>query len=346
MNGVFDYRYFLHLIVENDRQVVADVSGSKGVELAATLTGKNKADCRLAIFVGGRFRGAKIATGHGRGTGDQVPSLPGLGVARTDAFAGHQDSVRRQYAAVLLQGLLLARVRPAERLLDLKHRRGLHDFLDPRRIVHARKLDKNLILAEAVLLNHRLAHTQLVNSIADGLYGLGDRAVLQIGQVLRLHRNRPGIFRAGAVVVVRQPVGKNALEVAGLLRRNAAYHDHFRVVYRIGLHDVGVINLARAHVLFKARNRVVGVDVDRVVDLHLQDEVRPPSKIKPQMNAISDRGQYSLARQVLRNPEDAEQKDQQDPNDNHQLPSKVLIHELTNLKPAANLHSCHPERSG
>jgi hypothetical protein len=45
------------------------------------------------------------------------------------------------------------------------------------------------------------------------------------------------------------------------------------------------------------------------------------------MNAIGDRRQYSLARQVLRNTEDAEQEDQQDPNDNHQLPSKVLIHE-------------------
>jgi len=31
----FDYRHFLHLIVENDRQVVADVSGSKGVKFTA-----------------------------------------------------------------------------------------------------------------------------------------------------------------------------------------------------------------------------------------------------------------------------------------------------------------------
>ena len=83
-----------------------------------------------------------------------------------------------KHAAMILQGLLLARIGPAQRLLDLKHRRGLHDFLDPRRIVHARKLDKNLVLPEAVLLNHRFAHAQLVNSIADGLDRLGDRAVL------------------------------------------------------------------------------------------------------------------------------------------------------------------------
>ena len=217
---------------------------------------------------------------------------------------------------MLLQRRLLARIRPAQRLLDLQHRRGLHDFLDPRRIVHARKLHQNLVLAEAVLLDHRLAHAQLVDAIADGLDGLRHRAVLQVGEVLRLHRNRPGIFRARAGVVLRQPVGNNALEIAGLLRRNALDHDHFGMVHRIGLDDVGVIDLVRPQVFLEARKRVVGVDVDRVVDLHLQDQVRPATQVEAQMNAVGDRRQHTPARPVLRNAEDAEQEDQQDPDDN------------------------------
>src|ERR1019366_2020139 len=80
-NGVFDHRHFLHLVVENDRQVVAHMSGSEGVELAPTLTGKDKADRRLAIFVGARFRSTKIATGDGRGPRDYVPGFAGFGVA-------------------------------------------------------------------------------------------------------------------------------------------------------------------------------------------------------------------------------------------------------------------------
>ena len=58
------------------------------------------------------------------------------------------------------------------------------------------KLHQNLILAQSVLLNHRFAHAQLVDAIADGLDGQGDGAILEIGQGLRLHGESPGIVRA------------------------------------------------------------------------------------------------------------------------------------------------------
>ena len=77
------------------------------------------------------------------------------------------------------------------------------------------------------------------------------------------------------------------------------------MVHRIGLGDVGVIDLARAHVFLQARNRVVGIDVDRVVHLHLQDQVGAAPQVEAQVNAVGDRRQQSLARPVLRNAEDA-----------------------------------------
>ena len=140
-NGIFYHRHFLHLIIENNCQIVADMCRSERIELAPALTSENKAHCRLAIFIGARFRGTKIAAGHSRCTRNQIPGFAAFGVAGANAFTGHQDSIRGQYAAVFLQGLLLTRIGPAQRLLDFKHRRRLHDFLDPRRIVHARKLD-------------------------------------------------------------------------------------------------------------------------------------------------------------------------------------------------------------
>ena len=96
---------------------------------------------------------------------------------------------------MVLQRLLLARIRPAERLLDLEHRRRLHDLFNSRRIVDAWKLNKYLVIAEAMLLNDGLAHAELVNAITDGFDGLPDGAGFQIGEALRLHRDGPGVFR-------------------------------------------------------------------------------------------------------------------------------------------------------
>ena len=58
-------------------------------------------------------------------------------------------------------------------------------------IVHARELHQDLILAQSVLLNDRLADAQLVNAVADGLNGQRHRAVLQFSQGLRLHGEGP-----------------------------------------------------------------------------------------------------------------------------------------------------------
>src|SRR5579862_3410961 len=99
------------------------------------------------------------------------------------------------------------------------------------------------------------------------------------------------------------------------------------MIHRIRLGDVGVVDLARAHVLFKPRNRVVGIDIDRIVDLHLQNEVGSTAQIESQMNAIGNGREDPLARPILRNAEDAEQEDEQDYDDNCQLAREILIHD-------------------
>ena len=45
-------------------------------------------------------------------------------------------------------------------------------------------------------------------------------------------------------------------------------------------------DLAGAHVFLQPRHRVVGVDVDRIVDLYLEDQVRTAPQIKAQVNLV------------------------------------------------------------
>ena len=91
------------------------------------------------------------------------------------------------------------------------------------------------------------------------------------------------------------------------------------MVHRIGLGDVGIADLVRAQVFLEACHRIVGVHVDRVIDLHLQDQVRAAAKVEAQMNAVGDRRQQALARPVFRNPEDTEQEEDKDRYDDCQL---------------------------
>ena len=106
LNRFFDHRHFLHLVVENHRQVVADMRRSEGVELAPALAGKNEPHRRLAIFVACSVRPSA----------DRVPSPPKRAksmyqllavsrLARADALARHQHRIRRQHAALVLQRL-------------------------------------------------------------------------------------------------------------------------------------------------------------------------------------------------------------------------------------------------
>ena len=63
-----------------------------------------------------------------------------------------------------------------------------------------------------------------------------------------------------------------------------------------------------------------------VVHLHLQDQVNSAAQIQAKMNAVGHGGEQPLAGKALRNAEDPEQEDEQDADDKHQLPKKILIH--------------------
>ena len=195
-NRFFDDRDFLHFVVEHDRQVVADMRGRESVELAATFAGENEAHARLPIFVRASVRAVRRSrpvTAEAREIRYQLFAVSAVRASRCScpASAPHPEATRHHAPASACSWLGYG---PPSDLLDLQHRRGLHDFLHARRIVHARQLHQNLVLPEPVLLDDRLAHAQRVDAVADGLDRLRDGAILQVRQALRPSSKRSRNF--------------------------------------------------------------------------------------------------------------------------------------------------------
>ena len=67
--------------------------------------------------------------------------------------------------------------------------------------------------------------------------------------------------------------------------------------------------------LFEGFDGVVGIDIDRVVHLHLQDQMGSALQIQSQVNVIGYSREQSLTGEALRHAEDPEQKDNQDADD-------------------------------
>ena len=236
VNLLLDGGNFLDLVVEHHGQLLADVGAGEAGEAAPAFAGQQKADGGTAVLVGGGLGGAQVAPGNGRGAGDDVPGgLGGVATARADGAALHQHRIRRQHAILRGQRFLLAGKRAGQRLPDFQQGGGLHDLLDAGGIVHARQLDQDLVLAEAVLLDDRLADAKLVNAVANGLDGLRHGTVLELGERLRLHGQRPGVLGAGGEVVLRQQVADDLAQVGGGLRRNTLDLDAVGIACGSGL---------------------------------------------------------------------------------------------------------------
>ena len=86
------------------------------------------------------------------------------------------------------------------------------------------------------------------------------------------------------------------------------------------------VNLAVAQLFFQNFDGVLRHDVHRIIDLHLQNQVRSAAQIKPEVNVIGQRGEQALAGKTLRNAKDSEQEKQQRADDESELPEKILVH--------------------
>ena len=213
--GFLDVGDLLHLAVEHDRQRLADVLGGELVEAVTTVTGEGEDHVGTATLFGSSFGRAQIASTDGRDAADEVvdiaASLPFLLPMLLPLMMTASEGRMPPWAA---SSFLLTAVGAAvvQALADFQHGGGLHDFLDPGGIVDAGKLDENLVVAEAVFLNHRLGDAELVDTVADGFDGLLDGALLDGFQHGRLEGDVPGVIRAGDQIVFAELVGDRASE--------------------------------------------------------------------------------------------------------------------------------------
>jgi hypothetical protein len=158
---------------------------------------------------------------------------------------------------------------------------------------------------------------------------LRHRAVFQFGQRRRFHGQGPCVIRAGSEIILRQAILHDIPQVATRLGWHALDLDVIGIVLRIGLRDIGVINVGAPHLRRQALNRIVGVSLDGVVDHHLQNQVGSTAEIKPQMNALLDTGQQAFPAEAVGPAEDAEKEHQHHGHNKNRFPGKILFHFTT-----------------
>src|ERR1700685_3665125 len=178
-----------------------------------------------------------------------------------------------------------------------------------------------------MLLNRRLAYAQRVNAVADGLNRLGHSLGLQVGQQGGLHGHAPRVAAAGSDVILRQVVLHDAQQIAARGRRNALQRQVIGIVLRIGLRNVGPVDLVAAQLLLEHINGILRVHVDRVVDLHLQDQMGSAAQIETQLDALGHGVKQALPGKAARDAENSEDKNQQYGDDADRFVEKILSHD-------------------
>ena len=92
-------------------------------------------------------------------------------------------------------------------------------------IIDAGKLDQDLIVAEAVLLNGGFAHTQRINSTSNCLNRLGHGPLFYVVDDGGLEDHVVGALRPGDQVIVTQILRDDGAQFAALVWRNTFDRD-------------------------------------------------------------------------------------------------------------------------
>ena len=159
-----------------------------------------------------------------------------------------------------------------------------------------------------MFLDNGFRDPQLIDTVANSLDCLTDGAVLQFRQRLRLHRQGPGVLCSGRQLVLGQAVAHDRAQISAGFRRHTFDNDLVRIIYRVRLADLRVIDLAGAQVRLQSFDRVVRLHIHRIVHLHLKDQVGPAFEVQAQVNSFLQRSQQPLARKFFRDAEYPYQK--------------------------------------
>ena len=218
-------------------------------------------------------------------------------------------------------------------LADLQHGGGLHYFLDAGRIVDAGKLHENLVIAQAVLLNHRLGDAELVDAVADGFDRLFDGALLERVEHRRLQRRRSRSCPAPETrsYSPNWSVIERA-QIAGGADIDATQGDALRIGNRIELEDVAKGDVLLLQRVLEPLDGLIGFGVDRVVYLHLKNQVGSAAQVKSEMDVLLNAGDEAVgldgfdALLWIGSEENSPDEHDQGSEDENDFPEQVLLH--------------------
>jgi hypothetical protein len=321
---VVNHRDFLDLVIQHDREILALVCARKLREVIAGCRGQEEVDLRLAgVGVLADAGAANIGAAHfGRALDLVVLNAAGLGNSRSGR---HNHRVERHIAAQLLQRVLLAGVRTTQHRMNLQARRGLNDILHTTGIIDARQLDQDLVAAQVVLLNHRLAHAECIDAGADDLDRLLQRMRLQVGHRAGLHGQRPGIVRARSNVVLRAVLRvQDAANIVAAIRGSSADLNGVRTAEirrnRANRDAVGL------QILLDMRRVAVAGDAYRLIHHHLQDEMGAALEVETEVDSLQQRSFKRCAAESAGKADDAEDKDNDNGDDQNSFAGEILTH--------------------
>src|SRR5437660_1786104 len=191
----------------------------------------------------------------------------------------------------------------------------LNNFLDSCGIIEPRKLHENLIVSEAMLLNGWLGYSQSIDATPDSVNGLLDRPLSDGISGCRLQDYIVRTLRSLDHIVIPQPIGDNAPELASLIKRNAFSHDQFGLVLFVRLADVCKRRVGLFQLLLKELDRMVGLGTDRFIHNDLKDEISPAFQVKTKVDAAKECFFGCISTQALGNAKDSVKKEDQDNED-------------------------------
>ena len=188
------------------------------VEAIAGICRQIERNIRPPLLILPRLRIAEVRPFYLAGALQQPDAL-GCGCR---SIAVQKDRIRRDHAVIGGQRRLIVSIGSARDSMDGQLRGGLNDFFHAIEVLDARKLDQNLIVAEAILLDHRFGDAELVDALADGLNRGIERALVHIPDRRLLHRQGQAAVVAGAHLIVAVVLpGREAARVGQLATGNA-----------------------------------------------------------------------------------------------------------------------------
>ena len=278
---VLDYRCFDHAVIQHNRQKLADIITRNASKACSPITVQGEKHVRAPAFVRSDLGTGQVAASDG---GDAVHDIPGL--ASLGAWPLQKLSVRRQDAAVARERGFPAREGAVLNDLQFKQGRLLDHAPDLGRVADAGKLDYQFVVVLPVIGDFGFNDSQAVDAFANGIPGLLKRLVTEVHRRRGLQRNdaRRRVARHTLKIVVGEALVDQRLQIGGIL----IGYSFDKEMGEISFGDVGVGDVAPPHLVAQALHGFIGGDVDRIIHMHLQDQMGPALEIETQAYAVKD----------------------------------------------------------